>query len=116
MPYPFVSAFTRQRRQGFAWTSAIKMFLEEESMDTKERVREFFLENAQRPLPNDELGFMACRYLDEGILDSMGIVLLVTEFEDAFGINFSAEAMQSYEFQTIGGLIGIIDGLRATKT
>jgi acyl carrier protein len=37
---------------------------------------------------------------------------MVVGFEKIFGIRFSPENMQSLEFRTIGGLIGIIDNLR----
>jgi acyl carrier protein len=43
----------------------------------------------------------------------MGIVEMVSELEEAFGIRFDADDMQSEEFQTARGLIGIIDRLRA---
>jgi hypothetical protein len=79
-------------------------------MDAKTLVLGFFARNASQPLPtSDEAVLLACRYLDAGIIDSLGIVMMITEFEAAFGISFSAEDMQSYEFQTVGGLVEIIE-------
>lgn len=53
----------------------------------------------------------ATRYLDEGIIDSLGLVMMIDELEREFGIRFGADDMQSYEFQTVSGLAGIIDRL-----
>lgn len=85
-------------------------------MNSKSLVLDFFLRNALRPLP-DDCGplTLACLYLDERILDSLGIVSLVTEIESACGIEFSAEDMQSHEFQTIGGFITLLDRKLATR-
>lgn len=47
-------------------------------------------------------------YLDEGLLDSMGIVAMVLDFEREFGISFAPEDMQSVEFRTVGGLVQLI--------
>ena len=41
---------------------------------------------------------------------------MVSEFESKLAIQFTAEDMQSYEFQTIGGLIALIDRIRSTKS
>ena len=51
---------------------------------------------------------MQCRYLDAGLVDSMGIIDMVLEIEKHFEIHFSPEDLQSMEFRTVGGLIGII--------
>jgi acyl carrier protein len=56
---------------------------------------------------------LACEYLDQGVLDSMGIVAMVLEFEQQFGISFGPEEMQSVDFRTVGGLVTLIERLRA---
>ncbi len=86
-------------------------------MDAKKAVLDFFSKNAKKPLPaSDEDALMGCHYLDAGIIDSLGIVMMITEFEDSFGIAFSAEDMQSYDFLTIGGLVAMVGRkLAATK-
>jgi len=81
-------------------------------MSHQRLVLEFFARNGQRPLPSGPEA-LAVRYLDDGIIDSLGIVTMVSEFEEALDIRFSADDMQSYEFQTVGGLIGIVDRLAA---
>jgi acyl carrier protein len=79
-------------------------------MSNENLVRNFFARNGQSPLPagSEALGV---HYLDDGLIDSLGIITMVSEFESALGVRFSAEDMQSYEFQSVGGLITILDRL-----
>jgi acyl carrier protein len=79
-------------------------------MNHEKLVREFFEQNGKFPLPEGKEG-LDLHYLDVGLLDSFGIVTMIADFEGALGIIFTAEDMQSYEFQTVGGLIGIMDRL-----
>jgi acyl carrier protein len=81
-------------------------------MDTKTVVIDFFKQNSTAGLPTDESGLLHCAYLDMKLIDSMGIILMITEFEEKLGVSFTAEDMQSYNFQTIGGLIDIIENKR----
>ena len=79
-------------------------------MDAETVVLDFFARSAQNPLPaGNTAALLNCRYLDMGIIDLLGIVRMITEIEADLGISFSAEDMQSYEFQTVGGLIGIVE-------
>ncbi len=55
---------------------------------------------------------LRCAYLDEKILDSMGIIEMVSHIEETFGVRFQADHLQSLEFQTVGGLVQIIEQLR----
>ena len=85
-------------------------------MNVKEEVLRFFKANALKPLSGDtEADYLACYYLDIGIIDSIGIVKMIMEFEEKFNIHFDADCMQSYEFQTVGGLIQIIERIRGEK-
>lgn len=76
-------------------------------MDVRERVLAFF---AARGLASDGDDVA---YLDEGLLDSMGIVMMISEFEEEFGIRFTPDDLQSEEFATVGGLIQTIERARA---
>jgi acyl carrier protein len=82
-------------------------------MSHEDLVRDFFAQHAKAPLPTGKEA-LDVHYLDEGLIDSFGIVTMISDFESALGIMFSAEDMQSYEFQTVGGLIGMLDRLTAT--
>lgn len=84
--------------------------LSEIAMGHEKLVREFFAQHAKLPLPSGKDALTA-RYLDGGLIDSLGIVTMIAEFETALGVTFSAEDLESYEFQTVGGLIGILDRL-----
>ena len=48
-------------------------------------------------------------YLGEGAVDSMGLVELVEDLEELFGIRFQSDDMQSSLFVTVGGLIKLIE-------
>ena len=80
-------------------------------MHTQDIVFKFFDEKGGIP-GNGLQEKLACHYLDIKIIDSMGIIEMVTLFEDSFKIRMKAEDLQSNEFQTVGGLIEIIDRLR----
>lgn len=71
-------------------------------------VRRFFEKNSKQPIPADLKEFLKFRYLDVGAIDSLGLVAMITEIEENCGIRFSAEDLESYEFQSLGGLIEII--------
>lgn len=77
-------------------------------MNVKEEVLSY-LESCNQIPGETEEQLLSCNYLDVGIVDSMGIVMMITEFEERFEIHFDAVDLQSYEFQTIGGLIGLIE-------
>ena len=73
--------------------------------------------NSLKTLPGEkEEDWLACEYLEEGTVDSMGIVEMVAELESTFNIRFSLEDMQSDEFRTVGGLIGLIESLSTEHT
>lgn len=80
-------------------------------MDVKETVLAFLA--SKNEIPGDTAAEqLDCDYLAAGVLDSMGIVEMVTDFEDTFLIRFTPEDMQSGEFRTVGGLIGLIEQRR----
>lgn len=86
------------------------------SVATKDLVLDFMTRSGRKPLPASEAEVLACPYLDSGIIDSLGIINMVSEFESKLTIQFSADDMQSYDFQTIGGLIALIDRIRSNKS
>ena len=84
-------------------------------MKYEQIVRDFFAQYSESPLPEGPEG-LDVHYLDAGLIDSFGIVTMISDFESALGITFTAEDMQSYEFQTVGGLVGILDRLATART
>ena len=81
--------------------------------NAEQLLRDFFTRHGKRPPPADREAFLRIRYLDEELIDSLGIVSLITEIEEHCAIRFSADDLESYEFQSIGGLLGIVERLRA---
>ena len=59
---------------------------------------------------------MQCRYLEREILDSLGIVGLVSELERAFDVQFSMDDFESEQFQTPAGLVAIVGRLTNGKS
>jgi acyl carrier protein len=83
-------------------------------MKHEQIVRDFFEQYSKSPLPDGQEG-LEVHYLDAGLIDSFGIVTMISDFESALGIAFTAEDMQSREFETIGGLVGILDRIAAAR-
>ncbi len=80
-------------------------------MDVKRQVLAFFESKGGIPGATEEER-LKCGYLDTRVIDSMGIVSMVLEFEATFGIRFSPAEMQSLEFRTVGGLISLIERMQ----
>lgn len=51
---------------------------------------------------------LSCEYLDEGLIDSFGLIEMIMHFETAFDMRLDGDEMQQEEFRTVGGLINII--------
>ena len=47
-------------------------------------------------------------YFEAGLVDSLGVIELITEVEDHFGIHFNERHFQDRRFSTIGGLSDVI--------
>lgn len=78
-----------------------------------DKVLEFFC--AKIDLPDDRDAILSFDYVAEPQMDSMAVVEMIVFFEEEFGINFTNDDFESDNFQTIGGLIGIIDKRRDQK-
>ena len=81
-------------------------------MDVNQIVWEFFQRHGGLPgaTREDQLN---CHYLEARVIDSMGIVEMVSELETTLGIRFEAEHLQSVEFQTAKGLMALIGKILA---
>jgi len=85
-------------------------------MDVKETVFHFFKTHAKKTIPGEtDEEHMSCYYLDSGVIDSLGIVEMIMELEGKYGIYFTDDHLQSYEFQTIGGLIKLVESMIKEK-
>jgi len=52
-------------------------------------------------------------YLASGHVDSLGVISFVAQLEQEYDITITNATMESAEFRTVGGVIGIILRLRA---
>ena len=98
-----------------AWRSNLQISKKKFTMPVKDYVITYL--DSQNPIPGEgEVEKLACLYLDSGVIDSMGIVFMITEFEEKFGIRFSSDHLQSDDFQTVGGVIRIIEQLQSAAS
>ena len=80
-------------------------------MEVTQSVLDFFASRGGLPGETMEEK-LSCAYLDSKVIDSMGIIDMVLHFEQLCNIQFAADDLQSPEFQTVGGLIKVIERLR----
>ena len=60
------------------------------------------------PEKEPESGKYEIDYILSGKIDSLGIIEMISEFENEFGINFTQEDFDNPEFRRIDGLIKIV--------
>jgi len=74
-------------------------------------VREYVLEALQREYSFKEGADVdAINFIEEGYMDSLGLVQFIVELEDEFDIQFTDEELDSPDFKKVGGLIKLIEG------
>ncbi len=73
------------------------------------RVKDYIIDYIQREydLPKD-IDTDSFNYMENGYIDSMGLIQFVVLLEDEFSITFDDEELSLPEFKTIGGLEKII--------
>ena len=74
------------------------------------RAREFILEKLQREYSFKEgMDPDAVNYIEEGYMDSLGLLQFIGEMEDEFGIEFTDEELESGSFRIVGELIAMVE-------
>ena len=74
------------------------------------RVREFILDRLQREYSfKDGTDIDAINFVDEGYMDSLGLLQFIGEMEDEFGIEFTDEELESGSFRIVGELIAMVE-------
>lgn len=76
----------------------------------EEAVVNYFKSKGEIPAASREQ-ILSFAYLDAGFIDSMGIITMVMTLEQEFNIQIGPDQLQSDEFRTIGGIVGIIRNL-----
>jgi acyl carrier protein len=68
---------------------------------------------ARGPVPGADAAAKAkVDYFEAGLLDSIGVVDLVSQLEEKFGVRFTDRHFQEPRFSIIGGLAGIVAELK----
>lgn len=75
-----------------------------------EKIRQTILDFVEREykLPGN-VDYDSFDFVENGFVDSMGMVQFVTILEDEFDIEFSAEELLSEDFRTVGRLEKLIE-------
>jgi len=60
----------------------------------------------------DEKEILSYNYIEKGLIDSFGVIELISTVESAFDFVFSENDFKAERFSTIGGLIKIIEERR----
>ena len=73
-------------------------------------VREYILDALQKEY-SFKTGESAdnINYVEEGYMDSLGIIQFIADIEETFGIEFTDDEMVSSEFKVVGSLIQMIE-------
>ena len=74
------------------------------------RVREFILDRLQREYSfKDGTDIDQINFVDEGYMDSLGLLQFIGEMEDEFGIEITDEELESGSFRIVGELIAMVE-------
>ena len=74
-----------------------------------ENIKEFIVDYIQREytVPED-VDVMNLNYVEEGYVDSMGLIQFIAIVEDEFGIAFTDEDLSNPDIKVVGKLIEIV--------
>jgi acyl carrier protein len=78
--------------------------------EAKAFIMDFFAERSKLP-SGDQEQFITQNYIEQGLLDSIDFITLISELEEQYGIAFSQEQIQSEAFRTIKGLSSMVNEL-----
>lgn len=75
-----------------------------------ENVKDFIIEYIQREytIP-DDINIINLNFVEEGYVDSLGLVQFIYTLEDEFSISFSDEDLQNPDIKVVGKLIAIVE-------
>ncbi len=73
-------------------------------------VREYVLDALQREYSfKDGVDIDKINYVEEGYMDSLGLLRFIGELEDEFSIEFNDDELFSSSFRVVGELISMIE-------
>ena len=74
-----------------------------------ERVKDFVIDYIQREYTvSDDTDIMNLNYVEEGYIDSLGLIQFIAVIEDEFGIEFSDDDLASDDVKVVGKMINLI--------
>lgn len=74
------------------------------------KIRDYIVERLQREYSFKEgVDIDNINYVEEGYMDSLGLIQFIGEIEDEFGIEFTDEEMESHSFRIVGKLIALVE-------
>ncbi|MBR2526889.1 MAG: hypothetical protein IKE58_00210 [Blautia sp.] len=76
----------------------------------KENVKEFIIDYIQREytIPGD-IDILTLNFVEEGYVDSLGLIQFVYTLEDEFNISFSENELKSPDIKIVGNLIRLVE-------
>lgn len=74
-----------------------------------ENVKEFIIDYIQREytIPED-IDIMNLNYVEEGYVDSLGLIQFIAVIEDEFGVTFTEEELASPDVKVVGKMVNLI--------
>ena len=74
-----------------------------------ERVKDFIIDYIQREYTvSDDTDIMNLNYVEQGYIDSLGLIQFIAVIEDEFGIEFSEDDLASDDVKVVGKMIDLI--------
>ena len=74
-----------------------------------ERVKDFIIDYIQREYTvSDDTDIMNLNYVEQGYIDSLGLIQFIAVIEDEFGIEFSEDDLASDDVNVVGKMIDLI--------
>ncbi|MBR0230700.1 MAG: acyl carrier protein [Clostridia bacterium] len=75
-----------------------------------ENVKDFIIDYIQKEytIP-DDIDIINLNFVEEGYVDSLGLVQFIYTIEDEFGISFSDDDLQNPDIKVVGKLIAIVE-------
>ncbi len=74
-----------------------------------ENAKEFIIDYIQREydIP-DDVDILNLNYVEEGYIDSLGLIQFIAVIEDEFGITFTDEDLESEDIKVVGKMAELI--------
>ena len=72
-------------------------------------VKDFIVDYIQREytIP-DDIDVMGLNYVEEGYIDSMGLIQFITVIEDEFNITFTDEELAGEDVKVVGKMVDLV--------